>query len=54
MVVEIDGPVHEIQVEYDRERDEILKELGYQVLRFNNEAVFEEIEEVLAEISKSF
>ena len=50
LAVEIDGPVHRKQVEYDREREICLKEMGYQVLRFCNENVFGETELVIADI----
>jgi len=50
MVIEVDGPVHEKQKEYDRVREECLKELGYQIVRFSNKDVIKDIEMVLAEI----
>ena len=50
LVIEIDGPVHRKQVEYDRERKINLKEMGYRVLRFCNENVFGETELVIADI----
>jgi very-short-patch-repair endonuclease len=50
LVVEIDGPVHNGQSEYDRGRDEILLELNYQVLRFKNESVLSDIDFVISSI----
>ncbi len=50
LVVEIDGPVHNGQSEYDRGRDKILQELNYQVLRFKNESVHSDIDFVIASI----
>ena len=50
LVIEIDGPVHEHQKEYDRVREKYLEELGYQIVRFNNKEVEEDIEMVLAGI----
>jgi very-short-patch-repair endonuclease len=50
LVIEVDGPVHDEQEEYDQEREEILQELGYQVVRFSNEDVTGEIDMVLANI----
>ena len=49
LVVEIDGKIHEFQKAYDKNRDEILNELGLRVLRIKNEEL-EEIDKVLAKI----
>lgn len=37
LVIELDGPIHEFQVEKDAERTAILQELGVRVLRIRNE-----------------
>lgn len=50
LVIEIDGPVHDEQEEYDKEREMMLQELGYGVLRFKNSAVDNNLEETIAEI----
>lgn len=50
LVIEVDGPVHRKQVEYDQERDMCLHELGFQVLRFKNGVVTDETEKVIAKI----
>ena len=50
LAVELDGPFHANQVEYDRERDRVLKEIGVRVLRFRNEEVLENLEAVLTTI----
>src|SRR5687768_10277809 len=39
LVIEIDGPIHAEQSEYDAERDEHLSQLGYQVLRISADEV---------------
>ncbi|RZK96644.1 MAG: endonuclease domain-containing protein [Methylobacterium sp.] len=39
LVIEIDGPVHDHQREYDRQRDEVMRGLGLQVIRITNEDV---------------
>ena len=39
LIIEVDGPIHEEQKEYDYEREEYLKNLGYFILRFTNEEV---------------
>jgi very-short-patch-repair endonuclease len=40
LIIEIDGSIHQYQAESDREREEDIKALGYHVLRFTNEEVF--------------
>jgi len=50
LVIEIDGPVHDVQGEYDQEREKILQELGYQVARFKNSEVERNIDLVVARI----
>jgi very-short-patch-repair endonuclease len=40
-VIEIDGKIHDKQKEYDALRTLRLNELGYAVIRFSNEEVFE-------------
>lgn len=37
LVVELDGKIHENQRDYDQGRDEIMKEMGLNVLRIKNE-----------------
>lgn len=41
MIIELDGSVHDDlgQSLYDDERDTCLKQLGFQVIRFENDAV---------------
>jgi len=39
LIVELDGAVHLLQLEYDRIREEILKQMGYKIIRFDNEEV---------------
>lgn len=52
VVVEVDGKYHESdeQMQADQQRTDILKSLGYEVLRFSNEEVIGNIEEVLQKI----
>lgn len=40
LVIEIDGKIHEKQKEYDEARSHIIHQLGYTVIRFTNEEVF--------------
>src|SRR5437773_1042136 len=51
LVVEIDGEIHKQQVQADKEREEYLIALGYQILRFTNEQVLSQLEKVLATIA---
>ena len=37
LVIELDGPVHDNQRDYDAERDRILSERGLRLLRFPND-----------------
>jgi very-short-patch-repair endonuclease len=52
-VVEADGGVHGIQSEYDRERTEILNQLGIDVIRFSNDQIMSDIASVLKAICES-
>ncbi|MCX7854973.1 MAG: DUF559 domain-containing protein [Anaerolineae bacterium] len=47
LIVEVDGPIHEQQKEYDAWRQSILEEMGYRVLRFTNDEVLENVEGVI-------
>lgn len=53
MVIELDGPVHEQQQDYDLLRTWIINQLGMKVIRFRNEEL-ENPGEVLAKIEKEF
>lgn len=46
LVIELDGAVHEDQALRDLERTGVLEGLGWQVLRFDNEAVIGDIDQV--------
>jgi very-short-patch-repair endonuclease len=47
LVVEVDGGVHQEQAAYDRERDRVLEERGLCVIRFTNQEVNHNLEQVL-------
>ena len=47
LIIELDGPVHKAQRDYDAARAEHLRERGYRILRFSNEQVLNDIEKVL-------
>ena len=50
LVVEIDGPIHQQQKDYDRERTRILKERGLHLIRFQNQDVMNELNSTLNKI----
>ena len=50
LIIELDGTIHQTQVEADQEREEILKGMGFHVLRFSNEQVYNQIDDVLNNI----
>jgi very-short-patch-repair endonuclease len=52
LIVELDGGIHDTieQKEYDDGRSFELEEKGFKIIRFRNEEVFNEIEQVLEKI----
>jgi len=50
VIVELDGPLHNDRTQYDANRDALLRELGYRVLRFANDDVGGDFAGVLATI----
>ncbi|OGT87899.1 MAG: DNA (cytosine-5-)-methyltransferase [Gammaproteobacteria bacterium RIFOXYA12_FULL_61_12] len=50
LIVELDGGQHAEQAGYDRTRDSWLSSEGFRVLRFWNDQVFKQTDEVLAVI----
>ncbi|MDJ0743575.1 MAG: DUF559 domain-containing protein [Xenococcaceae cyanobacterium MO_167.B27] len=53
LVIEVDGKIHDRQIENDRKRDKILSAKNLYVLRFTNEQVAENIESVLKAITET-
>ena len=53
LVIEVDGGIHAETVERDTARQQYLESLGLRVLRFPNEAVYQNIESVLDEIRRA-
>ncbi len=51
LVIEVDGEIHRQQVEYDHERDEIIKALGLRIMRIPAQKVLTDIDHVLETIS---
>jgi len=50
LAIELDGEIHQRQQEYDAQRTERLQSFGVTVLRFNNQDVIDETDQVLEEI----
>ena len=51
LIVEVDGPIHERQVNEDRLRQQWLEAQGFRVLRFTNDRVLQDVDGVVAEIA---
>jgi len=50
LIVEVDGGRHELQKEYDTEREAYLIARGFRIIRFKNEEVFKNLPDVLQKI----
>ncbi|MCX6154961.1 MAG: endonuclease domain-containing protein [Candidatus Kapabacteria bacterium] len=48
LIIEIDGDSHDDKQEYDAEREKELRGMGFDVLRFTNEEVFQNGNKVIA------
>jgi very-short-patch-repair endonuclease len=51
LVVELDGFSHDLNQDYDQRRDAFMKAQGYQLLRFNNADVMNNLEGVVETIA---
>lgn len=52
LVIEADGPIHLLKMEYDKNRDEVLNALGLTIVRFKNDEILNDIDSVIEEIQK--
>jgi len=52
LVIEVDGSVHEDQIEFDQAWQDILEELGLNILRLNAESVEKNLPSALGEIRR--
>jgi len=50
-VIEVDGPLHEANVEYDRARDAVIAARGLKILRFRNDEIRSDLKQVLDTIA---
>jgi very-short-patch-repair endonuclease len=53
VVIELDGPIHQQQEDYDREREKIIAARELKILRFSNERIENDLNSVLAEIQSA-
>ena len=53
LIIEVDGEIHQQQQAYDEARTEQLETFGYQVLRFTNQQVLNDLQTVLAQIHQA-
>jgi len=50
LVIEIDGLIHVLQIEYDKARDTIMTEMGLRILRLQNEEINTDVYAALSKI----
>ncbi len=50
LIIELDGPIHETQREYDQERDAYLAAHDLRILRFPNDAILNDLDSALRTI----
>ena len=51
LIIEVDGGIHLLQKEYDQEREENIRAVGFNILRFTNEEVLSRWDEVKRRIA---
>ena len=54
LLIELDGKYHKYRLKEDAERTKILNHLGLRVIRFSNNEIINNLEEVLLEMKKHF
>ena len=50
LVIEVDGPVHLLKKEYDDNRDLVMQDRGFNILRFTNDEVIINIDKVIEKV----
>lgn len=50
LVIEVDGPIHLLKKEYDNNRDIVMKEWGFSILRFTNDEVINDLDNVIEKL----
>ena len=53
LIIEIDGKSHELQREYDEERDNYFRQLDYQTLRIHNNEISKDLKGVINKIKQT-
>lgn len=53
LIIEVDGPIHELQKGRDINKDYVLSKYGFKVLRFSNDNIMNDMDSVLNEISRN-
>ena len=51
LVIEVDGPIHQKTTAEDKAREELLSSAGVRILRFRNEQVLNELDQIIQEIT---
>ena len=54
LILELDGGIHDEQIEYDKNRDSTLNELGFTIVRLKNEMINEDPYKALKKIAELF
>jgi len=52
LVIEVDGPIHMLKKEYDANRDIVMQEWGFSVIRFTNDEVTDDLNAVVNKIDE--
>src|SRR5882724_5259295 len=54
LIIEIDGPSHDVKVDQDETRTTWLESQGFRILRFSNEQVLYELDSVIQTVTAEF
>jgi very-short-patch-repair endonuclease len=54
LAIELDGKIHDFTKERDRKRDAIFEDMGIKVIRFKNDEVIANIEDILERIKNEY
>jgi very-short-patch-repair endonuclease len=52
IIIEIDGKIHDLQIEYDEIQEGILMEMGYKIIRFKNEDILQNWKKVAEDLEQ--
>jgi very-short-patch-repair endonuclease len=50
LVIEVDGPIHLFKKEYDDNRDLVMQDRGFNVMRFTNDEVIGDVDKVIEKV----